>query len=116
MQVGNSFWKGFAMSPSNMPSDALQTIIAETRADIRDRDDKHMHSTRSQDQCQAHTQALDKILIVLHAILNAAEEDRRERIERQQESDKLKRETYWKMAGIAATIAATVSGIIVKFF
>lgn len=79
-----------------------------TKADIKDATTKHLHGVRDVDLCRLHSVALMDLLDGTKALLREREQDRRERIDRQKESSKERREAFWKLAGMSGTITAGI--------
>lgn len=97
------------MSPqtdASMEYEMLCMRFEGTKEDIRRASASHPHGVRDADLCRLHSAALMDLLDGTKALLREREQDRKERIERQAEVAKERRETVWKLAGMSGAIAA----------
>ena len=97
------------MSPqtdASMEYEMLCMRFNGTKEDIRRASASHQHGVIDTDLCRFHSAALMDLLDGTQALLYEREQDRKERIERQAEVAKERRETVWKLAGMSGTIAA----------
>lgn len=102
------------MSPqtdASMEYDMLSARFDGTKEDIRRAAERHVAGTRDLDLCRLHSVALMDLLDGTKALLRERETDRKERIERQAELSRERRDTAWKLAGMSGTIAAAICWI-----